>query len=57
MAGSNTRKQPGVYGVKGIASVDNEPGARYGAVGWFDSSAQELWLFGGAGYSDDYSGM
>ena len=57
MSGSTIANQRGVYGEKGNASVENVPGSRYGAVGWYDSSTQELWLFGGAGYSDDYSGM
>mgnify|MGYP007125578737 CR=1 FL=1 len=50
MAGSDTNDQPGIYGEKGKASVDNAPGARLGAIGWYDSYTQELWLFGGTGY-------
>ena len=52
MGGSNTTNQPGVYGKKGNASVENIPGARYGAVGWYDSSREEFWLFGGYGYGN-----
>ena len=52
MSGSNTPDQPGVYGEKGIPSTDNIPGSRYGAVGWFDSLRQELWLFGGYDYNE-----
>jgi len=50
IAGNTTLNQHGVYGEKSNASVDNFPGARYGAVGWFDSLRQEFWLFGGNGY-------
>ena len=49
MAGSHIINQPGVYGEKGNASTANIPGARYTAVGWYDSSTHELWLFGGQG--------
>ena len=51
ISGSNALNQRGVYGEKGNASIENVPGARYGAVGWFDSSKQEVWLFSGYGYS------
>lgn len=33
----------------GSPSQNNKPSGRYGAVGWFDSSSQELWIFGGKG--------
>jgi len=59
ISGSNTRDQPGFYGEKGIASVNNFPGARTDAVGWYDSLREEFWLFGGIGYGahNDNSGM
>jgi len=47
ISGSNTINQIGVYGEKGKASTENIPGARSGAVGWYDSLRQEFWLFGG----------
>ena len=47
ISGSDTTNQPGSYGVKGLASPDNYPGARQSAVGWFDSLREELWVFGG----------
>jgi len=56
MSGSNTPDQPGVYGEKGIASINNYPGARYGAVGWYDSLKEEFWLFGGQGKNGTGSG-
>ena len=56
ISGSNTINQLGVYGTKGNASIENVPGSRFGAVGWFDSVKQELWLFGGYGNSNTFSG-
>ncbi len=51
MGGSNIADQPGVYGTKGIADAANVPGARQGAVGWFDATNNVLGLFGGYGHS------
>jgi len=42
--------QKGVYGYPGVSSPYYVPGARYLALGWVDSSAQEFWLFGGFGF-------
>ena len=53
ISGSNTHGQSGVYGQKGKASTENVPGARYGAVGWFDDTKRECWLFGGRGLGDN----
>jgi len=50
MSGSNTTGQSGVYGEKGVASSDYIADSRYGAVGWYDESRPELWLFGGYNY-------
>ena len=47
MGGSNTINDPGVYGDQGDANPTNWPCSRAYAVGWYDSSTQELWLFGG----------
>jgi len=55
MSGSNITNSTGVYGEKGIVSVENVPGARIGAAGWYDGSTQELWLFGGFGFSTNVS--
>ncbi|NHI94974.1 MAG: galactose oxidase [Candidatus Lokiarchaeota archaeon] len=41
----------GTYGVKGIADVNNVPGARWASATWVDSS-YNLWLFGGTGYGN-----
>jgi len=51
VAGNSTYDEPGIYGEKGKASADNIIGARQGAVGWYDSTAQEFWVFGGFGYN------
>ncbi|MCB0003387.1 MAG: hypothetical protein KDH86_12655, partial [Anaerolineae bacterium] len=36
--GANTVNQPGVYGVQGVPSATNVPGARSDGVSWLDSS-------------------
>jgi N-acetylneuraminic acid mutarotase len=54
MKGDTVQRKIGVYGTKGIASVDNTPGARYLSVSWVDSAGM-LWLFGGYGYATDPS--
>lgn len=46
--GSQVKSQSGVYGVQGVASPTNFPGARYEAMTWIDG-AGNLWLFGGVG--------
>jgi len=55
ISGSDAANQPGIYGEKGNASTENVPGSRYGAVGWYDSLKEELWLFGGYGYGNGSS--
>ena len=48
--GSTTANQPGVYGTKGVPSVNNHPGARgWGVLTWVDNNGL-LWLFGGVAY-------
>jgi N-acetylneuraminic acid mutarotase len=48
-SGGSTDNASGAYGILGVASASNVPGARYGASSWTDS-AGNLWLFGGYGY-------
>ena len=48
--GAKLSNQPGVYGLQGVPSVTNAPGARSGAVAWTDSNGN-LWMFGGVGDS------
>ncbi len=49
MGGSNIADQSGAYGVQGVPSAGNHPGARWGSVGWIDSQG-DFWLFGGNGF-------
>lgn len=57
MSGSSTPFAGGVYGVEGVASAGNVPGARNGAVSWSDGNGN-LWLFGGGGYaSNGFGGL
>lgn len=50
VGGSNTVNAFGVYGTKGVASLSNIPGARFGGVSWQDAKGN-LWQFGGVGYA------
>jgi len=43
----------GTYGTKGVANINNNPGARYMSASWTDAK-NNLWLFGGFG--NDASG-
>ena len=54
MAGSDTKDASGVYGEKGVSDPSNVPGRRSGAVGWYDSLHQELWLFGGQAFYTEF---
>ena len=54
ISGSHPQFSRGVYGEKGKPSVHYTPSARYAAVGWFDESKQELWVFGGYSLVGDY---
>src|SRR5262245_26882839 len=47
--GSSLINQMGVYGTQGVASPNNEPGARANAACWKDV-AGNFWLFGGYGF-------
>jgi gliding motility-associated-like protein len=41
--------QPAIYGVQGVPSINNSPGARgWGVLTWTDANG-DLWLFGGNG--------
>lgn len=52
ISGSATVEQAGSYGVQGVASADNVPGARSNSAFWIDG-AGSLWLFGGRTASTD----
>lgn len=49
VAGTQGTGAAGIYGVKGVGSNANVPGARSRAVSWVDA-AGNLWLFGGNGF-------
>lgn len=51
ISGDNTILQTGVYGIRGMPSVSNKPGARHSSVCWTDA-AGNIWLFGGRGYDE-----
>jgi hypothetical protein len=55
ISGSDTIRQAGTYGTKGVPSPSNTPGAREGPVSWIDSQGN-LWLFGGYVYDWTYTG-
>ena len=44
--GDSIKGKPSVYGIKGISSTTNDPGARKFSTSWIDTSGN-LWLFGG----------
>lgn len=50
MKGDSLRNKKGRYGLKGIPSSANYPGARSGAMRWKDTFGN-FWMFGGFGYS------
>jgi N-acetylneuraminic acid mutarotase len=51
VSGSYEPNQYGDYGTKGVADVNNIPGARYRALYWVDSESN-FYVFGGHGYND-----
>jgi hypothetical protein len=53
--GDSSVNQKSIYGTKGIASPTNKPGARRGALTWIDNE-DNLWMYGGGGYTRDTSG-
>ena len=55
VSGSNAISQKGVYGTKGVPASGNVPGARGYSVSWIDAQ-DNLWLFGGYGYSKSGEG-
>jgi N-acetylneuraminic acid mutarotase len=55
VSGDNVIDQSAVYGTKGVASVNNKPGARAAGESWNDKHGN-LWLFGGGGYVSNVHG-
>jgi len=56
IADSNTVNQRGAYSEKAIATTNNYPGARYGALAFYDSCAHAFMLFGGYGFDEYFLG-
>lgn len=54
--GTNNINVAGSYGTKGIADLNNLPGARHSSQTWTDA-AGNLWLFGGYGYAGSTEGI
>lgn len=50
---SDSRNDPGSYGIQGVADSENRPLVRYSPLSWVDA-AGDAWIFGGSGAS--YSG-
>ena len=57
LSGNDSAYALAVYGTKNIPCKECFPGAREGAVGWFDSLNEEFWLFGGYGRSAKNQGI
>src|SRR5882762_3860435 len=55
MSGANVINQTGVYGIQGVASATNVPGARWSSGAWTDLSGN-FWIFGGEGYDSTGNG-
>jgi hypothetical protein len=51
VSGSNSVDAVGVYGTKGVPSVNNGPGSRYMHSMVFHPSMNCLFVFGGLGYA------
>lgn len=56
VSGTNTVSSNGNYGVSGVLSSSNQPGARMEGSGWTDANGN-LWLFGGEGIGATGSAM
>lgn len=54
--GSNIIEEFSTYGTQGTPHVANKPGATYASVSWTDAN-NNLWLFGGFGYTDNDFGF
>ncbi|MDI1353330.1 MAG: kelch repeat-containing protein [bacterium] len=48
--GFTALNQNGFYGILGVPTITNDPGARFGAAPWVDDTG-DLWMFGGRGYA------
>jgi hypothetical protein len=50
LSGNNTGFVPGVYGQKGVPSLNNYPGCRYDQSTVLDETMNCIYVFGGYGY-------
>ena len=57
IGGSNLSDQPGSYGVMGVPSPSNQPGARRFHSMVMDGSQKIIYLFGGDGYGSSTYGI
>ena len=57
MSGSNSSGALGVYGVLGVPSPSNIPGARFETCAAWTDSMNNLWLFGGVSGFDIYNDL
>ena len=48
LSGNSTVPANGTYGIKGLPSIDNYPGSRYGASTALDSASNCIYVFGGS---------
>jgi len=53
ISGANIIRHAGVYGTKGIPSVNNIPPCRMRSISWMDSNGN-MWLFGGLGFDGQW---
>ncbi len=51
--GDSAVQKPGIYGSKGVSSINNNPGSRFSSMTWSDLSGN-LWLFGGQGWIREF---
>jgi hypothetical protein len=55
MKGDNTYEEKGIYGIKGVESILNKPGARELGISWTDSLGN-YWMYGGRGITRNGTG-
>ena len=56
IAGTEELDFSGVYAVSSMLDIEVTPGARHGALGWYDETSKALWLFGGFGKAQTTEG-
>lgn len=57
VSGDSTVDQSGIYGLQGLPSTTNKPGARYISSSWMDEISGNLLLYGGYGFDAANSGL